>query len=386
MSHNINQQLLQACKEKKYDVVKFIIMNNKSLNFDPKYKNEDNNTLLHYIIKDYKDIPDGKSIINTLLSRNDVKTFINEQGANGDTPLVTAVKNNMNLCELLIDNGANKKIKNNGNMGVTSCSESIQHLSPHKNNKISNNINEFNSITSDTLNFYTASQQDNSYTKKSNTISTKGGKITGIDNNKIKQPTTIKENSDYSLTSVSSAEFIKFIKNFMDGTQQKGGGENITLGTRQLKVYNQRGFGIRDPKLENEITEIFLKAKNNIKDTLKLDDIDALTYRKALYQYVKKENPDMSKMDAVNKVLELSTNKKILKSNELLEIVEEVKKFPIKQKKHFNKSLSTSDSEKLTSPKKGKSKKVKNDSESSNNSNYGLNNLHESSSSSSIDK
>ena len=64
---------------------------------------------LHYIIENWKDNETYNKILDNILSRNDVATFINESGVNGDTPLIIATKkNNISLCKKLDSLGADK--------------------------------------------------------------------------------------------------------------------------------------------------------------------------------------------------------------------------------------------------------------------------------------
>lgn len=114
-----DKAVLDAVRLKKYDIVAFFVDNDLIESY--KCKDENGNTLLHYLAQDYDTT---KHIINKILSRHDIKSFVNIQNNNGDTPLIlSVVASNHDLCEQLIERGADKKIKNKLNYNVDSETE-----------------------------------------------------------------------------------------------------------------------------------------------------------------------------------------------------------------------------------------------------------------------
>jgi len=104
----IDKAVLEAVRLKKYDIVNFFV--DKDLVESYNYQDENGNTLLHYLALDYEST---RKIIKKLLERSDIRSFINIQNKNGDTPLILAViSSNHDLCEHLISRGADKTIKN----------------------------------------------------------------------------------------------------------------------------------------------------------------------------------------------------------------------------------------------------------------------------------
>lgn len=104
----IDKAVLEAIRLKKYDIVDFFV--DKDLITSYQYQDENGNTLLHYLALDYDST---WKIIEKILKRLDVKSFINIQNKNGDTPLILAVIGAQHdLCEKLIAHGADKAIKN----------------------------------------------------------------------------------------------------------------------------------------------------------------------------------------------------------------------------------------------------------------------------------
>ena len=116
---SIDKDALDAARDKNFAVVEFLIQKNHIKNFAAKDK--DGNTLLHYLVS----VPNpNKSLINVLLQNKSVKSFINAQNKDGDTPLLLAVKSgHHDLCYELEKAGADKKIKNNSGHNVDTETE-----------------------------------------------------------------------------------------------------------------------------------------------------------------------------------------------------------------------------------------------------------------------
>ena len=125
----IDKAVLEAVRLKKYDVVDFFV--EKDLISSYKCQDENGNTLLHYLALDY-DVT--SKIINKILKRKDVKSFINIQNNNGDTPLILSViASQHDLCEKFINMGADKSIKNNQSLSIETETEPlmVKPLSKH---------------------------------------------------------------------------------------------------------------------------------------------------------------------------------------------------------------------------------------------------------------
>lgn len=157
-SNKNDKAVLDAVRLKKYDIVSFFVDNDLIESY--KYKDENGNTLLHYLAQDYDTT---KNIINKILQRSDIKTFINIQNNNGDTPLIlSVVASNHDLCGQLITHGADKSIKNNLNYNVDSeTDEKPLKVKPlntfKKQSKIFNPIFEMIKIDSYPVNANTSS-------------------------------------------------------------------------------------------------------------------------------------------------------------------------------------------------------------------------------------
>jgi hypothetical protein len=104
---DVDKAVLEAIKEKNMPVVEFMI--NKNL-VSYKAQDKDGNTLLHYLVA----VPNPNvGLIEKILNCPEVKSFINIQNNDGDTPLILAVSSGQHdLCTMLIKAGADKTIKN----------------------------------------------------------------------------------------------------------------------------------------------------------------------------------------------------------------------------------------------------------------------------------
>ncbi len=118
---NIDRAVLEAVRLKKYDVVEFLV--DKDLITSYKCKDENGNTLLHYLALDYDATV---HIIDKIIKRKDIKSFINIQNNNGDTPLILSVIGSQHdLCEKFINKGADKTIKNGQSFSVETETDSL---------------------------------------------------------------------------------------------------------------------------------------------------------------------------------------------------------------------------------------------------------------------
>ena len=125
-SSKSDKAALEAIRLKKYDVVEFML--DQDL-ISGKYKDENGNTLLHYLVADNN--PNQKLITKIVnkLGRN----IINAENNDGDTPLITAARGqNHDICTLLVRNGADMQHRNKE--GIRVATETPQ--SPMEPNKL----------------------------------------------------------------------------------------------------------------------------------------------------------------------------------------------------------------------------------------------------------
>lgn len=109
----INKKVLQACREREFAALSFMIRNDMITNYSFQ-DSQTGYTILHCIAKHYSEIPFIEAVLTKVLTNSSISSIINVQDINGDTPLHIALTNgNHALCTLLIKAGANPKIRNN---------------------------------------------------------------------------------------------------------------------------------------------------------------------------------------------------------------------------------------------------------------------------------
>ena len=136
-SSNSDKLLYIALIEKNVDAAIFLAKHLKDISHTKNGK-----TILHYIVHEYNSIPRVNEIARVILSRNDIRNIINEkEDVSGDTALHIAARNgNYDLCTMLVQAGANQKIKNNDGLYIISETEPEVVSSPH--GRIINNMRE----------------------------------------------------------------------------------------------------------------------------------------------------------------------------------------------------------------------------------------------------
>jgi ankyrin repeat protein len=108
-----NQLAIKACKEQKFEALSFLIQNDMISDFKAQNP-ETGQTILHCIAKNYNNIPDIDNVLKKILTNTNVKSFINMKDNQGNTALHIALdNNNQRLCNILINAGADPKIRNN---------------------------------------------------------------------------------------------------------------------------------------------------------------------------------------------------------------------------------------------------------------------------------
>lgn len=118
-STKVDKSIIEAARLKKYDTVEFMI--NQDLMTNYKTQDENGNTLLHYLVMNSNP---NSNLIEKILQRPNVNSFINIQNKEGDTPLILAVSaGHHDLCTKLIEKGADKQKRNNKGLRVDTETE-----------------------------------------------------------------------------------------------------------------------------------------------------------------------------------------------------------------------------------------------------------------------
>jgi hypothetical protein len=127
--NNTESIAIKACREREFGALSFIIRNDIVTDFCQ--VDETNKcTVLHYVCKFCNSIPHVDIVINKILSSSNVSTFINLQDETGNTPLHIALENdNHELCNILIQAGANPQIKNHKGKYILTDDEPVIYKS-----------------------------------------------------------------------------------------------------------------------------------------------------------------------------------------------------------------------------------------------------------------
>lgn len=103
---------IKACTEREFAALSFMIRNDVVTDFSETDRTN-GCTVLHYVCKFYREIPHVNEVINKILASKNLSSFINKQDDNKNTALHIALETeNHELCELLIQHGADPKIRN----------------------------------------------------------------------------------------------------------------------------------------------------------------------------------------------------------------------------------------------------------------------------------
>lgn len=122
---NAPSVLIRACVEREFNALSFNIRNNVNNDYSSIDKRS-GCTVLHFLCKFCSEIPHFNEVIKCVLSCPSIKSFINIQDNSGNTALHYALENgNHDLCNKLIDCGADPKIKNSQGRFILTDSEAV---------------------------------------------------------------------------------------------------------------------------------------------------------------------------------------------------------------------------------------------------------------------
>ena len=117
--NKVDKSIIEAARLKKNDIVEFMIDNDLMTSY--KSQDDSGNTVLHYLIMNSNP---NTQLIEKILNRPDVKSFINLQNKDGDTVLILCVvSGHHDLCTKLIEKGADKEKKNKKGLHVDTETE-----------------------------------------------------------------------------------------------------------------------------------------------------------------------------------------------------------------------------------------------------------------------
>jgi hypothetical protein len=320
---NCDNIVMKAVQLRNYHVVDFFVNQNLIKNYG--HKDANGCTLLHYLAREVS--REVGPIIDKILEMPNIKSFINIQDNNGDTPLHVATKvGNHEIAEKLVFAGCDKSKKNNDGQTILSVSENMT-VSQGEPELVSGDVSQMSEQdvsaaiqrvvdtfmkTHDARDVKMAQSTEGTLNLPENLTSTNNKEqsafMTGGAN---LEETEVWLNNLISKYSQAGGNYLNFEDEYMQ-SNQKGGSR---FGRRQIPIYadNQHAGKSRELSrlIDDQSRVNHEEAVNIILKTLKLDadkDEDQRTARRlkgALFKEVLRENREISSpLDLAAKLLE----------------------------------------------------------------------------------
>jgi hypothetical protein len=384
----VDKAIIEAAKLKKYDCVEFMF--NAGLVTSFKAQDDSGNTLLHYLVE----ASDPQiNLIEKILARSDVKSFINIKNNAGDSPLLVAAKKSQHdICVILINKGADKNQKNGEGFYIKSETETMpeQHVTaepftmPSNKDKVlgtkidqimvdikglllRNNNNA--PITTDQMNMNSDTDSFINKIQPSLNNNPDSDKLMEKLQIFINEPTNTHKGGACGCGS-DTEKIVNNLINHMDNVQ--AGGSKTRSGQRKLTMYhegeiepenlgrgNELGRLVDDQvstiinEVIEKITQIISDKKNKSKFTADANEQTAKAYKAALWKMTKENDPTLkSPLNIAVAMKEQVMSKdgvKVLQSINIQEWIDILSKHYAEKAKKNNETLSTTSSEKVPS-------------------------------------
>ena len=282
---NKDTNLIELYKNNKHDMISYLLKNN--IVTDISNSDSEGDTLLHLIVKD-NNIDLLNNILNWIKQDDYRKKFLNIQNNDGDTVLHIAVRNdNHKIAQLLESYGANRKIENyNGDVITATESDYTKTVNYTGGFDVFNSTVNYDDYDMDTV---------------------MPDRLSDIDS---------PDYNDLQLENIQSIDY----------TAQLGG-RNSIMGVRyidnnngQLYEYDDENdmFGgakkQRKVSKKKQLTEdIRKKVLEKIIKEQKVDELDALAIRAALWRKVKEQFSDKTNIEKHEKLEKMATKDNIKK-------------------------------------------------------------------------
>lgn len=334
-STNYSNLLFELIKDNQFEFLLYLI-NKPSIISTINYTTDDNKTLLHLLILKFKQTNNNTilDIINLILKHPDIIKLINVQDSEGNTPLHLAVMNNLNnICDILINNGANKLIKNIQGLYIDSVnSDTVNNISNYVSNNIDNIKDKVSKATellnSDTNNedsvfisrktlkdgfnkFYNNNNQEktseaNGMTQTDNTL--KQDNISMTMNNTsdfvnnlvnkysnkqfggVRKSRKLNINSDFAISEVSLE-----LPNLSETKSNKKTIKLSDISDEFIEKYDDMSELSR--MINNQATQIHERTVKKISELLNISEKEARIYKAYIYSEIKKLHPELNNFD-----------------------------------------------------------------------------------------
>lgn len=403
-SNNYSSLLFNATKEDNYNVLLFLLNQKEITKIN--YQNENGSTILHLLVDKYQN-PEAKNVIDNILSRSDYKDILDIQDNNGNTALhLSVINGHFDLCDKLVQMGANPLIKNNAGLFIESETETIiKNDGDFKITAPQKDTEGILIVSSDNSVFISKKALENkSENKDANIVQ----KIVNSVTSALNDSSESEKNPNPYYSSLNASEFIshlantetkrspapntseilnKFIeKNNIELKKTQEGGKKIKK-TRKLNtdtILKENSLELpkntlSEPSLSdtdsddkssvtnelselsrminNQATEIHERSVKKISELLKISDQEARVIKAYIYNEVKNKHPELNNFDRAVE-MEKRITKDYLESIDSNKIKELSDMISEKQKNKSENTSSVSESEEVK-PKKTKSKKEK---------------------------
>ena len=345
-------------------------------------------TVLHYIAHEYNSVPNAREIIHAILSRNDVRKFINTtEDHSGDTALHIATRNgNYELCSMLINAGANPKIKNNDGLYIVSETEpevmisSQGRIIDNMGSQMSSTVSESNDKYVKNLIdvFLNLNNKNKQYTETEMSMPSRLS-INNSTSDTYDQSELFNGGSSES-NLLNTEQFVDQLlqkynnlndseSTIINGGMQKGGNRKTLIGTRKMTTLSDITLSggkssdesdESDDDSETELSrlikrqsdEIHDRTVKKIMDLMNVDEKTAKNYKAALYRKVKESHPELNNLDRAVEMEKLAT-KTELKKIDIKKVTKEIEEH-ISKKKSESESSSETPKPKKDTKSKGK--------------------------------
>jgi len=371
----ISDILFDAFESNNPEAAAFILRNaiTKKYDIDFSKKSETSKTILHYLVLYSNYVSEIKQLLIDMLQSTDIKKYINQTDAKGNTVGHYALYLNMeDVLELLIQYGVDLTIKNNSGYNISPItsksslsepsdifqkiikkSSEIEESDDNDDSKIINsksckNTKSDNSVqllkiirrfipesVTSTIGFDSDVSESASVKSLPNILSPTSPDISEKSQQIFLSPTSpdVSKKSESNFLSTTSDVITDDIVNILlnefntkeNKTEQLGGKGNRN-GKRRIANYSETyvdtdsssegelsGLYKMARAIENKSSEAHKNAVERIKELLKVSEDEAKAYKAIIYDMIKNEQPELSNYDRAMELEKRASDEKVLK-------------------------------------------------------------------------
>jgi hypothetical protein len=375
--------LFEASEQKNWSALNFLIKSSEIKKI--KYVDNNGQTILHHLVKHYKEDPQIASVINTILTRSDAKDLINIQDNNGNTPLHLAVIAGLDsLCDDFIKVGANKSIKNKAGLYIESETETESRVPQTVNSPQSDNSGSPSVFISKKDLDRSARKEDsvfvsnilnslNNDKKSTDTSEAKGFTEFNISGPITKDNLSVKKNTYSEFSNlINTSEFIDDLVSKYN-SKQIGGKKTRKLNTNShlksetgmtmnktstVDIPSSNTYEIEQSSetsersemsgrsemselsrmINNQATEIHERTIKKIMEIIKVSEQEARTMKAYIYNEVKTQHPELNNFDRAVE-MEKRITKEYLQKLDTSKLKELSEVISSKQKERIQKNI-----------------------------------------------